>query len=145
MKVSTKGRYALRILIDLAINAKDKYISIKEISERQQISIKYMETIVGMLNKGGFLISLRGHAGGYKLSRPADKIIVGDVLRYIEGPLAPIPCLESETLNCDRANQCKTLPFWKGLYEAITEYVDKFTIEDISQMGNESNSDFYCI
>lgn len=98
MKVSTKGRYALRILIDLAINAKDGYISIKSISERQKISIKYMETIVGMLNKGGFLNSLRGHSGGYKLSRPASNIVVGDVLRFIEGSLAPIPCLETEEI-----------------------------------------------
>ncbi len=145
MKISTKGRYALRILIDLAINSRDKYISIKEISERQQISIKYMETIVGMLNKGGYLSSLRGHAGGYKLSRSADKIVVGDVLRYIEGPLAPIPCLESGTPNCDRADQCKTLPFWQGLYNTVTEYVDKFTIDDLAKMGDNDNSDFYCI
>ena len=88
MKVSTKGRYALRILIDLAINAKDGYISIKSISERQKISIKYMETIVGMLNKGGFLNSLRGHSGGYKLSRPADNIVViknGEIIDSVVG------------------------------------------------------------
>ena len=145
MKISTKGRYALRILVDLAINSKDKFISIKEISERQNISIKYMETIVGMLNKGGFLQSLRGHSGGYKLSRPAENIVVGDVLRYIEGPLAPIPCLEGEVVTCDRASSCQTLPFWEGLYKVVTEYVDNFTIADLATMGNDSNGDLYCI
>lgn len=145
MKISTKGRYALRILIDLAINGEDRYISIKEISERQQISIKYMETIVGMLNKGGFLNSLRGHAGGYKLSRSPENISAGDVLRYIEGPLAPIPCLGNGEVNCDKAKSCKTLPFWKGLYSVITEYVDRFSIADLARMGEDDNSDFYCI
>ena len=145
MKVSTKGRYALRILIDLAINAKDGYISIKSISERQKISIKYMETIVGMLNKGGFLNSLRGHSGGYKLSRPASNIVVGDVLRFIEGSLAPIPCLETEENTCELASLCQTLPFWKGLYTVVTNYVDKFTIEDLIEMNDTNKGDFYCI
>lgn len=145
MKISTKGRYALRILADLAINSKDKFISIKEISERQNISIKYMETIVGMLNKGGFLQSLRGHSGGYKLSRSAENIVVGDVLRYIEGPLAPIPCLEGGEVNCERASSCQTLPFWEGLYRVITDYVDNFTIADLATMGGTSKGDFYCI
>lgn len=144
MKISTKGRYALRILIDLAVYGKDRYISIKEISERQQISIKYMETIVGMLNKGGFINSLRGHAGGYKLSRSPKEISVGDVLRYVEGPLAPIPCLEKDKVDCERAESCKTLPFWQGLYKVVTDYVDKYSIDDLSKMGDD-NSDFYCI
>ena len=115
MKVSTKGRYALRILIDLAINAKDGYISIKSISERQKISIKYMETIVG------------------------------DVLRFIEGSLAPIPCLETEENTCELASMCQTLPFWKGLYTVVTNYVDKFTIEDLIEMNDTNKGDFYCI
>lgn len=145
MKVSTKGRYALRILIDLAVNAEDNYVSIKSISERQKISIKYMETIVGMLNKGGFLNSLRGHSGGYKLSRNADNIVVGDVLRYIEGSLAPIPCLESEINSCEMANVCHTLPFWQGLYSVVTNYVDNFTIKDLVDMNGADKGDFYCI
>lgn len=144
MKISTKGRYALRILIDIANNSSDKYISTKEISERQHISIKYMETIVGILNRGGFLISLRGHSGGYKLSKNANEILVGDVLRYIEGPLTPISCLENGENSCEMAENCSTLPFWQGLYDVINEYVDKFTIEDLVNMGN-NNVGYYCI
>lgn len=109
------------------------------------ISIKYMETIVGMLNKGGFLNSLRGHSGGYKLSRPASNIVVGDVLRFIEGSLAPIPCLETEENTCELASMCQTLPFWKGLYTVVTNYVDKFTIEDLIEMNDTNKGDFYCI
>ncbi len=145
MKISTKGRYALRILIDIALNSNNSYISIKEISGRQGISIKYMETIVNMLTKGGFLISLRGHSGGYKLSMPADKIIVGDVLRYVEGSLAPIPCLETQENHCEMADKCPTVDFWKGLYDVVNEYVDRFTIGDFSKKFENDNSDYYCI
>lgn len=145
MKFTTKGRYALRILIDIAMSNSDRFISIKEISERQKISTKYMETIVSMLNKGGFLISLRGHAGGYKLSRPAKDIIAGDVLRYIEGSVAPIPCLEADVNNCDRADQCMTLPFWKGLGDVVNKYLDSYTIQDFIDDAQKQSADFYCI
>jgi Rrf2 family protein len=145
MKFTTKGRYALRILVDIALNSNDNYISIKEISERQGISTKYMETIVSMLNKGGFLNSLRGHAGGYKLSRPAEKIIVGDVLSYIEGTIAPIPCLDEEVNTCEKANECMTLPFWKGLDDVIKNYMYSYTIQDFIDRSKELSGDFYCI
>jgi Rrf2 family protein len=145
MKFTTKGRYALRILVDIAINSNNTYISIKEISERQGISTKYMETIVSMLNKGGFLVSLRGHSGGYKLSRPADNIVVGDVLSYIEGSIAPIPCLEGESNSCENARDCLTLPFWKGLDQVIRNYLYGYTIQDLVDQSRELSGDFYCI
>ena len=131
MKISTKGRYALRVMIDLAINNNGKYISLKEISERQEISNKYLEQIISLLNKAGFLETARGNTGGYKLSRLPKEYKVGDILRATEGDLAPIYCLSKDSEECNRQKNCKTYSFWKGLDEVINNYIDSKTLEDL--------------
>lgn len=130
MKISTKGRYALRVMIDLAINSNGKYISAKEIAERQEISNKYIEQIISMLNKAGFLETARGNAGGYRLAKEPKEYIVGDILRATEGDLAPIYCL-SEEGECEKLKSCQTHSFWKGLDTVINNYIDSKTLEDL--------------
>ena len=102
MKISTRGRYALRFMIDLAIHSQNEYIALKDISARQEISVKYLEQIASLLSKHGLLISIRGQQGGYKLSRPPAKYSVGEILRLTEGPLAPVACLENPDMPCER-------------------------------------------
>ena len=128
MKISTRGRYALRIMTDLAMNNDDSFISLKEISSRQQISMKYLEQIISLLNKDGYLDSLRGINGGYKLNRKPSEYRIGDILRIAEGDLTPVFCIHDD---CKRKNECKTYNFWKGLDEVITNYVDSKTLEDL--------------
>ena len=130
MKISTKGRYALRVLIDLALHNNGKYISLKEISERQEISNKYLEQIISLLNKAGFLETAKGNMGGYKLSKKPKEYVVGDVLRATEGDLAPIYCL-TEDGECNKQKNCKTYSFWKGLDDVINAYIDSKTLEDL--------------
>ena len=130
MKISTKGRYALRVMIDLAIHDNGKYISLKEISERQEISNKYLEQIIALLNKAGYLDTARGNTGGYKLSKKPQEYIVGDILRATEGDLAPIYCL-TEDGECNKQKKCKTYSFWKGLDDVINEYIDSKTLKDL--------------
>lgn len=131
MKISTRGRYALRFMIDLAMQSQNQYVALKDISTRQAISVKYLEQIASLLSKHGFLVSIRGQGGGYKLARPAEKYSVGEILRLTEGPLAPVACLDNPELPCNRVSICKTLPFWKGLYKVIEDYVDNFTLADL--------------
>ena len=130
MKISTKGRYALRVMIDLAINSNGKYISLKDIAERQGISNKYLEQIISLLKKSGYLETARGNTGGYKLAKEPKEYTVGDILRASEGDLAPIYCLTEEG-GCDRQANCKTYSFWKGLDNVINEYIDSKTLEDL--------------
>lgn len=130
MKISTKGRYALRVMIDLALNSNEKYVTAKEISERQEISNKYLEQIIAMLNKAGYLETARGNTGGYKLARKPNEYIVGDILKSTEGDLAPIDCL-TEDGKCKRQEKCTTYSFWKGLDDVINEYVNNKTLEDL--------------
>ena len=144
MKISTKGRYALRMLIDLASNREDGYISLKDIAERQDISKKYLEQIVPMLNKSGILRTNRGNKGGYMLAKAPNELTVGDVLRATEGNLAPVSCLEYEPNTCPRREDCATLYIWEGLYKAVNEYLDNITIQDIIDRAINLNGD-YCI
>ena len=130
MKISTKGRYALRVMIDLAINSNGKYISLKDIAERQEISNKYLEQIISLLNKASYLETARGNTGGYKLAKEPKEYTVGDILRATEGDLAPIYCL-TEDGECNRQKLCKTYSFWKGLDDVINEYIDSKTLEDL--------------
>lgn len=139
MKFSTKGRYALRLMIDLAINDNGSYISLKDVSQRQQISVKYLEQIVGQLSKAGFLRSIRGPQGGYRLAKPPAEYKVGDILRVIEGSLAPIACLDDVPNQCPRCKECATLDFWQGLYERITSYVDAVTLQDLAEQQKEKS------
>ncbi len=130
MKISTKGRYALRVMIDLALNSNENFIALKEIAKRQDITVKYLEQIVALLNKAGFLETARGNAGGYKLAKEPKDYIVGDILRATEGDLAPIICLTEDGV-CQRKQICKTYSFWKGLDDVINDYIDSKTLEDL--------------
>lgn len=130
MKISTKGRYALRVMIDLALNSNENFIALKEIAKRQDITVKYLEQIVALLNKAGFLETARGNSGGYKLAKEPKDYIVGDILRATEGDLAPIFCL-TEDGACQRKQICKTYSFWKGLDDVINDYIDSKTLEDL--------------
>ena len=129
MKVSTKGRYALRIMIDIAKNGKDDYVSIHSISERQDISNKYIEQIVSKLTKANLLTTLRGHTGGYKLSRKPSEYKVGEILRVAEGDLNVIDCVKDNS--CPRKSICNTYFFWEGLDKVINEYADSYTLEEL--------------
>lgn len=145
MKISTKGRYALRMLFDLASHNDEGYISLKDIAERQNISKKYLEQIVPLLNKSGLLRTNRGNKGGYMLAKKANEITVSDVLISTEGNLAPVACLEYEVNECPRVGECTTLFVWEGLYKTIKEYLGGITLQDIIDRSvNESGSD-YCI
>ena len=130
MMVSTRGRYALRLLVDLAEQDGDRYITLREIAERQEISEKYLESIVKELVRAGVLEGLRGKGGGYRLGRSADELNVLDVLQVMEGTLAPVACLEAGAKPCSRAADCRTLPLWKGLDKVVREYLGGFTIRD---------------
>ncbi|WP_294776040.1 Rrf2 family transcriptional regulator [uncultured Eubacterium sp.] len=145
MKISTKGRYALRMMIDLAQNQGDGYVSLKDIANRQEISKKYLEQIVAILNKPDILRTNRGYQGGYRLAKNANEYTVGDILRLTEGGIAPVSCLENSPIMCDRADDCVTLPVWKGLYKVISEYVDSITLQDIVDKNADISSFDYVI
>lgn len=131
MKISTKGRYALRLMLDIALNDAKTPVRIKDIAERQQISDKYLEQIVSSLNKAGFVKSLRGPQGGYRLTKKPEEYTVGMILRLIEGSLAPVACLDDDINNCTRADRCPTLILWEKLYDAISEVVNNITLADL--------------
>ena len=136
MLISTKGRYALRILIDMAEHQSDSYIPLKDVAACQEISEKYLETIVKLLVKDGILVGLRGKGGGYRLKKAPGQITVGHILRLTEDSLAPVSCLQANAAACERAAACRTLPMWKGLYDLINEYLNKYTLEDLVQSGD---------
>ena len=131
MMISTKGRYALRVMIDLAEHNTGAYIPLKDIAARQEISQKYLESIVVILSKAGVLSGLHGKGGGYKLNRSPDQYTVGDILKLTEGSLAPVSCLETGESPCRRAAECRTLPMWTKLNEIIKNYLDSVTIADL--------------
>lgn len=131
MMISTKGRYALRFLIDIAQHQAEGYVPLKEVADRQEISEKYLESIVKILVKEGMLTGLRGKGGGYRLSKTPDQYHVRQVLQLMEGPLVPVACLEGHADSCPRMASCPTLPLWQGLDRVIREYLDGFTIEDL--------------
>ena len=139
MLISTRGRYALRILIDMAEHSGKGYIKLKDIAERQEISEKYLESIVKELVKRHIVYGLRGKGGGYKLSKAPDEINVGEVLRVMEGGLAPVACLEEGSETCPKVTFCRTLNFWRGLDETIRRYTDSFTIADLMQTESTGN------
>lgn len=137
MKISTKGRYALRMMLDLAEHQHNGFIPLKDIAARQRISKKYLEQIVPIFNKSGILKTSRGFQGGYQLAQAPEKYTVGQILRLTEGSLAPVACLEQEPNQCQRSGQCATLPLWQGLYQAINEYLDGITLQDILDQQGE--------
>ena len=133
MLISTKGRYALRVLIDMAEHNGNEYIKLKDIAERQEISEKYLESIVKQLVINKFVVGLRGKGGGYKLSKAPDEINVGEILRIMEGSLAPVACMEETNLPCPKVSECRTREFWRGLDETIRRYTDNFTVADLTR------------
>ena len=145
MKISTKGRYALRMVIDLAEHADDGFISLKDIAARQGLSKKYLEQIVPILNRAGLLKTTRGYQGGYMLAKSPSSYTVGDILRITEGSLAPVACLEDEVNQCDKYETCMTVGVWQELYKVINEYLDSITLQDILDKNSTQLIDEYYI
>lgn len=131
MNVTSKGRYALRVMLDLAQHPEDGYISLKTIADRQGYSMKYLEMIVGSLKKAELLDSTRGKDGGYRLCREPADYGVGDILRSIEDKLAPVSCITADGVSCEHAGECMTLPMWRELDDITNAYLDSVTLEDL--------------
>lgn len=140
MRISTKGRYALRIMLDLARNGRGGSISLKEIGARQGIPVKYLETIMAVLLRAGFVTSVRGKGGGYRLACSPSSCTAGRVLKLAEGGLAPVACLAEEINSCPRASRCETLPLWQGLDRAVNSYLESVTLEDLLEGRLSSGS-----
>ena len=146
MRISTKGRYALRLMLDIAMNdAEGKPVRVKDIAKRQEVSGKYLEQIVSVLNKSDLLQTNRGFQGGYRLAVPPEKCTVGMILRLTEGNLAPVACLEHSPHSCERSAVCPTLFVWEGLGKVINEYLDGITLRDILDKKKENYSNDYVI
>lgn len=143
MLISTKGRYALRVMIDLAEHQIEGYIPLKEVARRQDISEKYLESIVKLLVKANLLSGLRGKRGGYKLTKSPDLYTVGGILRLTEDSLAPVSCIDQGPESCPHMAECRTLAMWQGLAKIINEYLDGITITDLMKSGTAG--DFYVI
>lgn len=135
MLISTKGRYALRVMIDLAEHQSEEFISLKEIAQRQEISEKYLESIIRILVKAKVVESLRGKGGGYRLRKAPEQYTVDSILRLTEESLAPVTCLESNAEACSRSSGCRTLALWQGLDKVIREYLESVTIADLVEQG----------
>ncbi len=144
MKISTKGRYALRMLLDLAEHRKEGYIPLRDVAERQGISKKYLEQIVPVLSRAGLLSASRGFQGGYRLVREPEDYTVGEILRLSEGDLFPVACLAQDPNPCERCGECITLPVWEGLYRTISEYLDGMTLADILSAYPERRNEGRC-
>ena len=137
MKISTRGRYALRVMLDLAEHNNGEYIPLMDIAKRQEISEKYLESIVSVLSKKKFVTALRGKGGGYRLARTPEQYTIGSILRLTEGSLAPVACLEDQPVQCERATTCKTLKMWEGCYKVINEYFDGITLQDLLEQNTD--------
>ena len=133
MKISTKGRYALRLMLDLAVHNTGELVKIKDISARENISEKYLESIVKSLTKADVLEGLRGKGGGYRLTRPAEEYNVYEILKLTEGSMAPVSCLEDTARECERRGMCATLPVWEGLEKVVREYLSGITIQELTK------------
>lgn len=131
MLISTRGRYALRVMIDLAENQIGKYIPMKDVAQRQGLSLKYLEKILPVLAKNRMIEGVHGKGGGYKLTRAPEEYRVGDILRLVEGDLAPVSCLECGAEPCERMNECRTISMWTGFNRMMNEYFDGITIADL--------------
>lgn len=145
MRISTKGRYALRMLLDLAEHNTNGFIALNDIAKRQGISKKYLEQIVPIFNNTGILRTNRGSQGGYMLAKPAQQVSVGEILRLTEGSLAPVDCADSDPAECERSADCVMLPVWQGLYRLISEYLDGITLQDILDQKRDRESFDYVI
>ena len=144
MMVSTKGRYALTVMVDLAKLSDGGYVSLSDIAEREHLSMKYLESIISILNKGGMLQSLRGKNGGYRLAREPKEYNISEILLLTEGTLAPVNCIMQEGVQCDKAATCSTLPLWAGLDKVIENYLKGITLEDIIKGNRKKMLGEYC-
>ena len=142
MKISTKGRYALRLMIDLAENSSGNPVSLKDVAKRQGISDKYLEQIISVLNKAGYVRSVRGAQGGYLLKSDPETYTVGMILRQTEGSLAPVSCIEDDEIICDRQEQCVTSIVYKKINDAISNVVDNITLQDLVDWQSEKNGTY---
>lgn len=140
MTVSTRGRYALRVMVDLAEHGGEGFIPLKEISERQNISQKYLESIMTSLSKAGLVEGAHGKGGGYRLYREPDKYKVGEILRVTEDTLAPVACLKPGAAPCELADRCRTLPMWKELNCVINNFFDSYTVADLTAKDKDYNN-----
>ena len=140
MMISTRGRYALRVMIDLAEHNNGKYIPMRDVEERQELSLKYLESIIHVLVKNKLIIGVHGKGGGYRLGRNPDEYTVGEILRLTDGNLAPVSCLECDAEPCKRVAECRTLEMWQGFFKLTNEYFDKITIADL--MKKEVGHDY---
>lgn len=131
MMISTKGRYALRVLLDIAENSEKGYIPMKTVAERQNLSLKYIERIMPSLSKNNYVEGIHGKGGGYKLSKSPKDYKIGDILRLAEGDLTPVACLGCNSKQCDRAGICKTLPMWKKFDSLVNDFFDSITLQDL--------------
>ena len=141
MKISTKGRYALRLMLDLALE-NNQVVKLKDVAERQEISVKYLEQIISVLQKCGYVTSMRGPGGGYKLSKKPEDYTVGMILRQIEGSLAPVACIEDNQIVCERQDACVTSVVWKKINDAVNDVVDNITLQDLCDWQNEKNGQY---
>lgn len=139
MLVSTRGRYAIRVMIDLAEQCNGEYVPMKTVAERQKLSLKYIERIMPVLAKNNLVEGVHGKGGGYRLTRKPNEYRIGEILRLTEGDLAPVSCLECNAEKCERAAECKTLPMWKGFHDLSNKYFDSITLEDLIK-GNLKTS-----
>lgn len=140
MMISTRGRYALRVMVDLAEHGTGEFVPLKEIAGRQDISEKYLESILKSLVKNGLLQGLRGKGGGYRLTREPDRYTVREILALTEDSLAPVSCLEEGAADCPRRGVCRTLGLWKGLYETINRYLDGITLAELANTGDPGDN-----
>ena len=139
MLISTKGRYALRVMIDLAEHQTEGFIPLKVIADRQEISEKYLESIIKLLVKAKLLNGVRGKGGGYHLTKSPEQYTIGSILRLTEDSLAPVSCLEQDANTCPRMAECRTLPLWQGLNKVISDYLDNITVADLVQHNAQGN------
>ncbi len=137
--ISTKGRYSIRILLDLAIHRNGEYIPMKDVAERQGISLKYIERILPVLKENGLIDSVHGKGGGYKLTREPDQYTLWEILRLTEGDLAPVACLKDGAPSCDKAAECRTLPVWKNYYKMTVDYFSGITLADLMDVDLSEN------
>ena len=144
MMVSSKGRYALTVMVDIAKHDDDTYVSLADIAERENLSMKYLESIIAMLNKGGMLVSARGKNGGYKLAKEPKDYSINEILLLTEGSLAPVNCIMQDGVQCDKAAGCSTLPLWAGLDKVIDNYLSGITLEDIITGNRKKMLGDYC-
>ncbi len=145
MMISTRGRYALRMMTDLAEHRDAGFIALKDIAERQSISKKYLEQIIPLMNRAGMLQTSRGFQGGYRLGRSPEQYTVGEILRVTEGSMVPVACMEQTPNICPRCSECETLPVWEGLQRVVDEYLDGITLQDILDQKAAREGDNYSI